>query len=333
MPLIPWLVSFLDRSKTIFKGIHHGLINPFQTSTVQDSLSIILGSVKTLLPNRRSYDLTRLLSLVNIFSGNKYLPENLTTLDQLQQFLQQRSKYTSLMNDSKYELEDLNPIDIIQRIGFTQPVSLDPRLYASFMDVGNERQVFDFVFSSNDSERLSSFTNVFFRVHQQVMSMKQPDDVLKLYYSKNTIVQKLKSLVSELFIFKNGTEVSVARTLVSEIESKFTSSIGTCTTLQLETINPGKLTQATYNEETFLSSTRIEKALHDLSSTFVYPDLKYRLIESTFPFMSEVHKSCFQTAYEVVSAFDRLSAMNLVANKNTLEFLTSSNKRKFVSSI
>lgn len=327
---IPTMIDF-GKSKTIFKGIHHGLINPFQTSTVQDAISIILGCVKTLLPNRRVYDLNRVISLVNIFSGTRYLPSRLMNLDQLQQFLNRSSKYTSLMNDSKYELEDLTPIDVIQRIGYRQPVSVDPRLFNSITDLGNERQVFDFIFSSNDSERLASFMDVFSRVHQQIMTMKQPDDLLKLYYSKHTIVQKLKSLVSELSLFKNGPEVGIARTLVSEIEAKFSSYMTTCTPLQLDRVSVGKLVQATYNEETFLSSMRIEKAIQTHTATVVYPDLKYRLIETTFPFMSEVHKTCFRMAYDIVAKFDRLSAMNTNANKNTLEFLISSNtlKRKF----
>ena len=324
---VPTMIDF-GKSKTIFKGIHHGTINPFQTSTVQDCICLILGTVKTLLPNRRFYDPNLILSLVNVLSGNKYLPSKLLNIDQLQLFLKKSSKYASLVNDKKYELELLNPMDIITRINSRQHLLIDPKLYKSITDEGNERQVFDFIFSSNDTDRLNSYMNVFVRVHQQIMSMKETDDVLKMYYSKLTLLQKLNSLVFELSIFKNGPEFGVAKILISEIEAKLNETVLKCATLQLITIDSGKLKQAIYEEETFLSSNKVEEALKNTPNALEYPELQYRLIEITVPFMSESHKQCFKSAYEKVSKFDRLATMNRNANKYTLDFLCSSNTLK-----
>ena len=84
-------------------------------SKVLDILTLILTSAKTLIKRKLpKEDFSKLMNLVNLLSGGKYLPKPLKSASELRMFLAKNSKYAVLISNPKYELEDMTPMDFVQ---------------------------------------------------------------------------------------------------------------------------------------------------------------------------------------------------------------------------
>ena len=90
----------------------------FNFSTIQDILTILITSINQILSDKRleKNDFSSMLYLANFLSGNKYRQDKFNNAVSMKQFLKKAGKYSCLITDNKYELEEKTPLDLIKYI-------------------------------------------------------------------------------------------------------------------------------------------------------------------------------------------------------------------------
>lgn len=116
---IPVIIDF-GKSTAVVDGVRRGIVNPTKSSSIQDILTLILTSCKTILATRRPPDqFTETLKLFNFLSGNGYLPQPLQNSFAIKSFLKRHAKYGDMISDEKFELESLDAMDFVKHLGVT----------------------------------------------------------------------------------------------------------------------------------------------------------------------------------------------------------------------
>ena len=108
---IPVIVDF---GRTNVKG--HDIGASTGSSKIIDILTLILTSAKTLIKKRLERDdFSKLMHLVNLLSGTKYMRTPVKTARDLRTFLSRKAKYVEILNGPKHELENMTPRDFIEK--------------------------------------------------------------------------------------------------------------------------------------------------------------------------------------------------------------------------
>ncbi len=201
---IPIILDY-GKSTCIYKNRYYGIVQPYKTSTVHDILSLLLTSLYAIVSkrvhwNRKENDM--IIKLANFFGGTRYTNgKKFQNLSQIKTFTNQAKKYAEILQSNKYELEERNPLDLynyirtnfdLSRVGTMQEVQ-DLRTFSR----GNPRQVYEFIFSKNEQERVDSFANVFTGITTRVIP--QPSNLFSRSYAIQTLYQSLSSTY-ELFL-------------------------------------------------------------------------------------------------------------------------------------
>jgi serine/threonine protein kinase len=114
---IPVIIDF-GKSTAVVDGVKHGIIESSKSSSIQDILTLILTSCKTILATRRSPEqFTETMRLFNFLSGNRYLPKPLQTSFEMKTFLKRHAKYEAMISDDKFELESKDAMDFVRYLG------------------------------------------------------------------------------------------------------------------------------------------------------------------------------------------------------------------------
>lgn len=213
--IIPVIIDY-GKSHVIVDGQHHGFIDMFNVSTIQDMLSILLKSLGIIREKQRvsKNDFSSMLKTANFVAGTKYRPKEFTGAQDLRKFLQVSSSYTSLISDPKYELEEQTPKDLFNYIiktsrsykySFLKNIGTTP-VYKSFMDHGNSRQIFEYIMSSTVEEQGQSYFNVFSRLKH--CTIPQPDNLFLVYYTVQSLYQNLQTVNEQMTAFLGSTSKS-----------------------------------------------------------------------------------------------------------------------------
>ena len=196
--IIPILIDY-GKSHVIIDNIHHGFTKMFNMSTIYDIVSLVYTSINLLIdkPGILEEDI---LYLSNFFTGGSYRPEKFTK-NTIKPFFKQNSKYSNLISTNMYDLEKYTPYDMIKYIMKMSKYSfslglIKPDKYVSKMDKSNSRQVFEYILSSNNEERLQSYKNVFIRIKQ--CTIPQSDNLLFNYYAAQNLYANINSVKTEM---------------------------------------------------------------------------------------------------------------------------------------
>ena len=115
--MIPVLIDF-GKSTAVVQSVRHGIVNSRDTSTIQDILTLILTSCKTILATQRTpQQFSQTIHMFNFLAGNKYLTRPVKTSFEIKSFLQRHSKYSQLISDNKFDLENLDALDFVKYLG------------------------------------------------------------------------------------------------------------------------------------------------------------------------------------------------------------------------
>ena len=174
--IIPIIIDY-GKSHTIYNHQHHGYINMFKMSTIQDILTIIISSLYKILntyngklkPRLSRENENVVIQLSNFFTNTEYRKKRFSQIPDITSFLHIHRTFVHLISSNKYDLEQKTPLDfisyLINNIHLSSPINFEIVSNISYnMDVGNPIQVFDYILASNEKERIKSFTNVFKRI-------------------------------------------------------------------------------------------------------------------------------------------------------------------------
>lgn len=274
--VIPVIIDY-GKSHVIHEEHHYGVINMFKMSTVQDVLSILFTTVYEIMDRRDRLpqnDMRNLFKLMNYISGNTFRYEKFNTVRDIKSFLYKKKKFSIMSASEKYELEDMNPIDFVDHIMTLGTFSVHETNEVKYtMNIGNARQVFDFILSKTEKDRLSSYKNVFLRIKQ--CSIPQPDNLFFIYYTAQMFEAHLTSMyyMMDYYLDKIGVDKKYYRNLydncmrflsrvyLSKIRKEDKKDI----LFDIDSSKYEELSLVNYSEDTFLKPWDILEQLKDVN--------------------------------------------------------------------
>ena len=198
--IIPVIIDY-GKSHVIYNNQHHGYINMYKMSTIQDIISILLTSLNIVTQfDLSKKDVGDVVKLANFMAGTGYRqkpfrPTGPKGISDVQYFISRSKKYAEMISSDKHELEKLTPKDFIKYISknfkYNFPYEkIDSPVFR--INRGNPRQVFEYVLSSNKEEKLQSFVDVFNRIRE--CEFPEPINLFFAYYAAQTMEENVTSV-------------------------------------------------------------------------------------------------------------------------------------------
>jgi len=195
--VIPIIIDY-GKSHVVYNYEHHGFVNMFKFSTCQDIISILLTSVFSIITeqNLSKSGFNDILKIINFISNSKYRCKQFYNSKDLKSFLRNAKKYSNLLYNNKYELENFNPIHLynylIDKLNYDFPIIKKKTKFISLMDKSDGEQIFYFIFS-NEEEKIKSFV----RTINSLKLLNKENDIRKCL---NTI-QRLNLITNDLLSY------------------------------------------------------------------------------------------------------------------------------------
>ena len=339
--VIPVMIDF-GKSHVIVDGIHHGYINPYRMSTIQDIFSIIVTSIDVLIKkykNKKSLAypyIQYLLTLANFLTETDYYPTKLTTLDELELFISREKRYSNLIQSDKgKDLESRTPLDFINYLQTNMSkynLIKDRVVYglssdAKKLDGGNPRQVFEYVVSSNMEERLKSYINVFVRIKH--CTLPQPTSTLFLYYAIQNIYTNLLSVKRDLLgelhynnIYRPDM-VKICDEVLEFLNKLYTRLLaqGRDVVGVDDIVTGSVIADVTYSKNLFLNPKKIEVMIQDVNNNIIDLPMYLMVVNDVLEYKGE-HKVTPEDRKKIKENFK-----NILDNipQNMREWLTNVN--------
>ncbi len=355
--IIPVIIDY-GKSHVIVNHEHHGFINMFKVSTIQDMLSILLNSLAIILKNQRldKKDFHNIMLLANFVSGTKYRPKRFVSAQDLKNFVKKYSKYSELCKGDKYELEKRTPINLfnwILKIGKRAKYTFissykKATSIKNTMNRGNSRQIFEYILSNTTEERAQTYFNVFVRLKH--CTIPQPNNLFFVYYAVQTLISNLKTVNEEMGIFLAQTASSRPKVKVTNTSSPMAEQ--TYKKAYLETLhyldrvyspkikdmevedieykiegNFSHLEVAPYNVESFLEPEKIRNLLKkivpmiDLST--YHEIITFILLYSGKYQLSNKNREYYLRNFSKLLKINTFNMKNNTANFNTLQKISA----------
>ena len=206
--LIPVIIDY-GKSHVVYNEIHHGFINMFNYSTIQDILTFLLTSMNTIFTNQYldKNNLSQAFNILNKLSNTKYRREPFTNLKSVKEFISKNKKYSELIEKDKYDLEKYTPFDFFKSIMSIETFKeimfvsgINSKIYK-----GNPLQVYNFILSNTIKDKIESYTSIFYNI--LVNKIPFPDNLFNLYYSAQQITENLSDLDYDFKIFLDKNNI------------------------------------------------------------------------------------------------------------------------------
>ena len=184
--IIPIIIDY-GKSHIFYKNIHFGFINMYNFNRHIDLISIFITSIYQIIldKNLNKYDFNNLLKLSNFISNTKYCKKTFYNSKDIRNFFYNAKKYSNLINSNKFELENYTPynlFDFIVKKFKMYNLDIENVNFYTF-EKGDEIQVYDYILSRNNDERLQSYLNIFNKI--RTINFKELDGIFLLYFIKN----------------------------------------------------------------------------------------------------------------------------------------------------
>lgn len=337
--VIPVIIDY-GKSHVIYDEEHHGFINMFKVSSFQDMLTLLVTSIDQIINKQRlaPADFSNLFRLANFLSNTGYRQTPFKNAGEIRSFFDKARKYTALIEENKYELENLKPLDLVDYI-LKMPTGYQfayekVNEYRSNMNKGNARQVFEYILSNTVEERLSTYENVFIRLKH--CSLPRPKNLFFIYYAVQQLENNLISVRDNMMYFLQRNNIDSAKyEKIFEDTMRFLHKVYMT---KIDTVvesdisyeiygNFEQLTQAPYTEDTFLIPEKILQISQEYFNT-QYIDLsEYQdiitmiLVYRGKYVLKPKDREYYLDNFSRLLSIDTLTMKNNTANVNTLNTL------------
>lgn len=339
---IPIIIDF-GKSHVVIKGddqkaIHHGYIRMFEMSTVQDIITLLVKSIDGMHSGMLRKDASVILELANFLSGTEYCPKKFQSIRELTHWLSYAQKYANLVNVPKTGLEKYTPIDLYNHILSIESFNSSPYRkrftlptnYVNNQNLGNGRQVFEYILSKTDTEREASYTNVCQRLKR--CSLPSPRNLFFTYYAAQSLETNLRTVQEQMMAFFHFRN----RRVTLACQEEFKGAISLIKGAYLPQIADGKLKlvhydlvgetsvlePAPYNMETFLVPKTVLKYLKELKPASDLSDYK-DIIEQILLYSGTNFALKPEDRAHYLANFDSLLKTSSIAMQNNSANLTT----------
>ncbi len=339
--LVPIIIDY-GKAHVIHKQQHHGLINMYRTSTVQDPMSIVARSVADILKRnndrRNSFrlpaqDLTSLFRLSEFIIG----PNHGLNVHELEHRMVEEARYQNLTGSSKGDLEKLGPLDLlnhIQKLNYKFPVTT-VKMYNAAMDRDNSRQVFDYILSPTVNDQAKSYLDVFRRL--QLCTIPMPTNLFFVYYVAQTLYDSLLSVRNNMISFSKRNKLDAEpfnkafEESAAYLQDWYGKAIAESPVTSVRYLPPKfpSLIPAPYTEETFLQPSKVLELdeLHDSSEDVDLSDYKEMiqliLVNNGVYKLNDEHRKYYRSNFSELLRVSGVNMLNNTATQPTLHSVIS----------
>lgn len=344
--LIPVIIDY-GKSHVIYNNNHHGYINMYKMSTIQDIISILITSLGIITQfNLSPTDVSDIVKLANFLSGTGYRKKYFRItgnkgLSDIQYFISKAKKYTKIISSDKHELEKLTPTDFINYIdkSFKYNFQYEKINFPVFrINRGNPRQVFEYILSSDKKEKLQSFVDVFERILK--CTFPPQTNIFFIYYSVQTLEENISSVYKLMMYYlgdQKGDDVVNAQKIYKKALKKIKNSFKNqmdkyCNKVEYNILKSfDSLETAPYTENTFLIPDIIINLLNKYEDKYEdkykdkhgnlseYKNIIEHVILNQGEFsMSEKHRKYYLDNFSELLSINTVNMKTYIANINTL---------------
>ncbi len=337
--VIPVVIDY-GKSHVVHNGVHHGFVNMFRSSKIQDVFTLLVTTIDQVISKRlQPKDFSNLIKLANFLTGTKYHPGTFNTAKDMRTFFNRARKYTNLIANNKYELEQLEPYDLIKYImkmrnDYTFQLGIVKDTKVTF-DKENSRQVFDYILSSTTQERVQTYIDVFTRI--KLCTIPQPKNLFFVYFAAQTLETNILYVNESMLSFLSKEKVtntskyeSVFNDTMKFIHRVYDEKIASMNSEEVSYVVPegfNSLVIAPYTEETFL----LPQKVFDMLSNYVeqssemadYKEIVESVLlnQGTYK-LSDKDKLKFTQNFQKLLSVNSFNMRNNVANSRTLYMLS-----------
>lgn len=340
--IIPVIIDY-GKSYVVVDQEHHGFVEMFQFSRMQDIITILIKSIELILNVKRleKNDFSNLLYLANFLTGNNYRRDRFDSAISMKEFVKKAGKYACLISDNKHELNDLTPMDLIRHI--YRKMSKEYQLISSsfgnatgetinFMDKSNARQIFEYILSDTTEMRLNSYLNVFIRLKHCTLPLS--DNLLLNYYAAQSLESNLLSVREDMLNFLNKEGLSNKYEKIISNTLKYIKKIYQKVIMEHKkksieyTLNKDVLVES-YTKEIFLEPKRVLKYLkkykdYKINDLTEYKDIIISILSSTGTYkLSEKDNKYYSNIFAELLNEKSVKMLINNANVNTMRVVSS----------
>ena len=201
---IPVIIDF-GKSHIIDNNEHHGFINMYKFSNIQDIISLLITSFNQILSEKylNVKEIAIAVHAGNFLSNTQYQKKQFKNIKDFRTFLILSHKYTDIISTNKHELELLDPLDFIYYINRCQHYKFTLNLSnhcngSSIIDTSNSEQLFHYILSDSLSNQTDTFMDAFKNVESAV---------IKSYYDIQRIENLINSVKNSLLLFLKTNKI------------------------------------------------------------------------------------------------------------------------------
>ena len=313
--IIPIIIDY-GKSHIVYNYEHHGFVNMFKFSTCQDIISLLLTSVFSIITeqNLNKNEFNDILKIINFISNSKYRDKPFYNCKDLKSFLRNAKKYSNLLYNNKYELENFNPMHLynylINKMKYDFPIIKKKSNFISCMDKSDGEQIFNFIFS-NEDEKINSFIETI--------------NSLKLCKENNTRkclnnIQRLNLIGNDLLSYDNNKN---NKKIIKDVLKHIINNIKIDLDCDFD-LNKLYIKETSYNENIFYEKDNLIKILNEYEKY----DLEYmKLIFDIKIIYDEIQNCKIDLNYDLNKQILNIDTkliliiLNSIANINTLNKL------------
>uniref|UniRef100_A0A6C0CZL9 Protein kinase domain-containing protein n=1 Tax=viral metagenome TaxID=1070528 RepID=A0A6C0CZL9_9ZZZZ len=280
--IIPVIIDF-GKSHVIYNNEHHGFINMYKSSSIQDIVTLVVTSLTQILGEKHLNltDIHTVLNISNFLTNTQYQRKTFKNIKELRSFLNMSHKYTELISQDKYELELRDPLDFINYINtnidhkFALLLSVTSS-YNSIMNTCNAKQIFHYILASSLESRLETFTDVFKSINH--IPVNQENEILwykSIHYLENIIESTKNNLL--VFLKINNIDNKPYQKLYLEsihyLDKLYNDKPVFKNNPDILNFDLAKYRKIKYSDETFLEPDKVLSLLKSIDyNNFKVPD-------------------------------------------------------------
>lgn len=345
--LIPIIIDY-GKSHVIHEQIHHGFIHICKVSTSHDFLFILLTSLKCIINNQHlNYtDLNDIFNLANFVSNTTYRPLKFKNVKDIRHFLKRSCKYSSFLYNDKYQLEKLQPFDLVNYILvkmkknkiFKDSIEYkNNNIYNINNNNGDYIQIFEYIFSNNTKDYTKIYLKFCSRINKCIDYVQTITNIFFIYhmsqYLEGTINIAYRHMI-QLFTYNNietSKYIYIFNYLLNKLNHVFNKNILKYNTnkkifYDIITISNTKLIQSPYSEDTFVNKTKVLELINSINNTITditeYKEIIEMVVLNNKSFqLNKENRIYYMKYFKDIFELNSLIIKNNIANDKTLLML------------
>lgn len=335
--IIPIIIDY-GKSYVIHNYQHYGVINMFKFTKSFDVITLFVTCVYQVISSKilSKKDFGLFLKLANFISNTEYCNTYFRSSRDIKTFFYGAKKYTNLLNNNKYEIDNYTPLKlfnyIINELKYNHSIKYN-NTYNDYMNTGNIGQILNYTFSESIEDKIKSFTQIFkiikkinleniqplflsYIVNILKKNVKDVYDSLKLFCEKENIKNTLKyhNMLKDVLNYLDNIKINY-KDIYIELDYTIYSELNIMD--DIDDYDENIFTDVNEVKKQVLKNKNIIKGI-DIENLKILIDTKDILNNIYINLPEKINKRHFESKYEKILNINRGKILSKMANINSL---------------